>query len=83
MQLLSMPRELRFVCALSKLLKDKGWTQTDLHNHSGVSKTTIRSLMKGGKLERIDRGSTQRLLETLGCSFDDLWKITWVEDEND
>ena len=44
--------------------------------------TTIRSLTREGSLERIDRSSTEKILQALDCSFDDLWKIKWLENNN-
>lgn len=76
-----MPKELRFICKLNDLLAAKNWSQTDLHNQSGVSKTTIRSLTKGGKLERIDRGSTEKIINALHCDFTDLWEIVFVDND--
>ena len=81
MYLLEMPKKLRFVSRLEDLLQKKGWTYTDLHNKSGVSKTTIRSLTRVGDLERIDRSSTEKIISVLECSFDDLWDIQWEEND--
>ena len=74
-----MPSKLRFVCLLDDLLKEKGWSYADLHRKSGVSKTTIRSLTRGGYLERIDRSSTEKILNTLECQFEDLWEIKFSD----
>lgn len=75
MYLLQMPLKLRFVCLLDDLLTEKGWSYTDLHKASGVSKTTIRNLTRGGYLERIDRSSTEKIMNALECNFEDLWEI--------
>jgi DNA-binding Xre family transcriptional regulator len=75
MYLLQMPLKLRFVCLLDDLLTEKGWSYTDLHKISGISKTTIRNLTRGGYLERIDRSSTEKIMNALGCKFEDLWEI--------
>ena len=79
--ILLMPSELLFVCHLKKLLDSKGWTQSGLHRRSGVSLTTIRGLTSGAKIERIDRGSTSRLLKALECDFADLYSIKWLDQE--
>jgi len=75
----NMPKELQFICQLDALLKEKGWTYSELHRQSGTSMTTIRSLTREGSLERIDRSSTEKILQALDCSFDDLWQIKWLE----
>ena len=75
----NMPKELQFICQLDALLKEKGWTYSELHRQSGASMTTIRSLTREGGLERIDRSSTEKILQALDCSFDDLWTIKWLE----
>ena len=79
MYLLPMPSRLRFVCLLDDLLTKKGWTYTDLHRKSGVSKTTIRNLTRGGYLERIDRSSTEKIMNTLKCKFEELWEIKFED----
>ncbi len=79
MFLFNMPKELQFICQLEALLKEKGWTYSELHRQSGASMTTIRSLTREGSLERIDRSSTEKILQALDCSFDDLWKVKWLE----
>ena len=77
---LEMPRELKFVCRLAEILEEKKMTATALHNQSGVSKTTISNLTRGARIDRIDRLSTGKLLEALGCTFDELWIIDWKDD---
>ncbi|ELS01120.1 putative transcriptional regulator [Xenococcus sp. PCC 7305] len=75
MYAVDMPVKLRFISCLEELLASKGWSYTDLYNKSGVSRTTIRSLTREGGLERIDRSSTEKLMNALNCSFDELWKV--------
>ena len=77
MLLVEVSKSLRFICNLNSLLAQKGWTQTYLHRVSGVSMTTIRSLTKGGEIERIDRGSTEKILSAMNCSFDELYSVNW------
>ena len=78
-----MAKNLRFTCNLKYLLKKKGLNQSELHRKSGLSMTTIRNLTSGAILERIDRSSTAKLLETLECSFEDLFKIEWIGEVDD
>ncbi len=78
MLLLDMPRELRFVCHLKEILEERGLSKSELHRQSGVSMTTIRSLTSGAILERIDRGSTEKLIEALDCDFENLWSVEWL-----
>ena len=78
-RLLLMPKELRFICRLKELMSNKDMTQSELHRISGVSMTTIRSLTSGAILERIDRGSTAKLLNALSCDFEDLYEVKWIE----
>ncbi|WP_157871992.1 helix-turn-helix domain-containing protein [Gloeothece verrucosa] len=77
-----MTKDLRFICNLKQILEEKNLNQSELHRKSGVSMTTIRNLTSGAILERIDRGSTAKLLEALDCSFDQLYKIEWLEIED-
>ena len=77
--LLLMPKELRFICRLKDLMSKREMTQSELHRISGLSMTTIRSLTSGAILERIDRGSTAKLLNALNCDFEDLYEVKWIE----
>lgn len=81
MLLMKVSKSLRFTCNLNKLLSERGWNQTYLHRVSGVSMTTIRSLTKGGEIERIDRGSTEKILAAFNCQFDDLYSVKWECDK--
>jgi DNA-binding Xre family transcriptional regulator len=79
---LAMPKEqektLVIICHLNKLMKDRGLSQMDLHRQSGLAIGTIRGLIKGATIERIDRGSTEKLMEFFDCSFEDLFTVQWT-----
>ncbi len=70
-------KTLVFTCHLEKLMADRGLTQMDLHRQSGVAVGTIRSLIKGATIERIDRSSTEKLMKFFNCSFEDLYSVEW------
>ncbi len=73
----SKKKNLVFTCHLDKLMAERGLNQTDLHRHSGVAVGTIRSLIKGAVIERIDRSSTEKLMKFFDCDFDDLYSVEW------
>jgi DNA-binding Xre family transcriptional regulator len=72
-----MPKELKFQCNLKKIMEDRELNATELHRKTGIALTTIRSMTNGGTLDRIDRGSTEKILKNLGCDFSELWAIEW------
>jgi DNA-binding Xre family transcriptional regulator len=73
----SKKRNLVFTCHLDKLMAERLLNQTELHRHSGVAVGTIRSLIKGAVIERIDRSSTEKLMKFFDCDFDDLYSVEW------
>lgn len=77
--MLTVTKELRFQCNLKKIMEDRDLNPTQLHRLTKVSLTTIRSMTNGGTLDRIDRGSTEKILSNLGCNFSDLWRVDWQE----
>lgn len=72
-----MSKQLRFYSNLDTLMQEKGINQSDLSKQSKVAKSTLRNLTNGGAIERIDRSSTEKIISTLNCQFDDLWIIKW------
>lgn len=66
---------MNFTCNLADLLREKSLTQTQLHDGCGVSKTTINKLTRGGRIDRIDRDTTHKIVSFLGCEFQELWTI--------
>ncbi len=78
--MLIMAKELRFQCNLKQIMQDRDLTASELHRRTGIALTTIRTMTNGGTLDRIDRGSTEKILSGLGCDFKDLWTVEWQEE---
>ena len=72
-------KRLLFNSHLQRLMEARGLSQIRLSEQSGVAIGTIRNLLRG-RLERIDRSSTEKLLLYFGCEFHDLYRISWEED---
>lgn len=51
-----------------------GFSQNQLSEKTGLSMTTIRSLIRGG-YNRIDLDTAATLMEFFGCEFSDLFTI--------
>lgn len=72
-----MAKTLKFICNLEALLIERGLSQADLCQGSGLSTTTSGKLTGGGRIQRIDVGSSEKILNYLGCEFDHLWTIVF------
>jgi DNA-binding Xre family transcriptional regulator len=80
--MLEMSKELKFECNLKKIMLNLDLSASELHRRTGIALTTIRSMTNGGTLDRIDRGSTEKILRNLNCTFEELWAVQWQgEDE--
>jgi len=75
--MLTMPKELMFRCRLKEILETRNLNQAEVHRATGVSLTTLRNMTSGAIAERIDRGSTAKILKCLNCNFEDLWSVQW------
>lgn len=60
---------------LAALLDKKGWTQRDLHQHSGVAASQISDYLNPKKRSYPTLPTLSRLLEALGASREDLFSI--------
>ena len=78
--MLTMAKELKFRCNLKKIMQDRDLSAAELNRRSGVALTTIRTLTNGGTLDRIDRGSTGKIMDYIGCEFGEMWDIDWADD---
>jgi DNA-binding Xre family transcriptional regulator len=70
-------KKVKFICNLEDILTDRGLTKTDLTNGAGISPATTSKLTSGGRIEKIDRASTEKIIQFLECNFNDLWHITY------
>lgn len=70
-------QELMFRCKLKEILEDRDLSQAEVGRATGVSLTTLRNMTSGAIAERIDRGSTAKILKCLNCDFEDLWSVQW------
>ncbi|WP_373544672.1 helix-turn-helix domain-containing protein [Chamaesiphon sp.] len=70
---------LKFNCQLSGLLEGTGMNQKDLSRLTGLSTGTIGTLYGGADVKRIDRGTSEKILQALDCRFDRLWQISWSD----
>jgi transcriptional regulator with XRE-family HTH domain len=61
-------------CRLRELRLGRGWTQDELSNKSGVSKSSISSFENGKRQMKVE--SVKNLIYALNCELDDLydWK---------
>ena len=66
-----------FNCHLDKLMAESNLNQMELHRQSGIAVGTIRSLIKGATIERIDRSSTEKLMKFFDCDFEDIYTVEW------
>lgn len=56
---------------VKKIRKSKGWSQSELANKLGVSRTTVTMWESGGKAPR--SGTVVRLADVLNCTIDELF----------
>lgn len=68
---------LKFTCNLDALLTatTPALTPTELSIASGLSMNTVYKLTGGGRLERIDRSTTEKIMTYFNCKFEDVWTI--------
>lgn len=71
--------ELYFKCNLQALLLDRKIKNVGFARMSGLSIGTIRQLIKGGSVERINRSTAKMALQSLECRFDELWTIVFCD----
>jgi DNA-binding Xre family transcriptional regulator len=70
-------QELTFRCNLKEMLESRQLSQAYVGRNAKVSLTTLRNMTSGVVAERIDRGSTAKILKCLDCKFEDLWSVQW------
>ena len=59
---------------VKKFREEKGWTQGELSERSGVGRITI-SRMESGVLEETSAGTLVKLATALGCEMGDLVSV--------
>lgn len=69
-------KELYFYSNLAKLMANKGLDIASLSEKTGVSQSTIRSLIRG-RLKRIDSLTTGKLVKFFDCQLNDLYVMKW------
>jgi DNA-binding Xre family transcriptional regulator len=72
---------LKFTCNLDVLLTANipPLTPTQMSSNSGISMNTIYKLTGGGRLERIDRSTTEKIMTYFNCKFEDVWTIIFED----
>jgi DNA-binding Xre family transcriptional regulator len=70
-------KKLKFICNLDEILTARGISKGDLTAGAGISTASTYKFSSGGRIDRIDRGVTEKIVEYLQCSFEDLWTITY------
>jgi len=70
-------KKVKFICNLEDILDKRGLSKVDLTNGAGISPATTSKLTSGGRIEKIDRASTEKIIQFLECSFQDLWNVTY------
>ncbi len=56
-------------------MSDREVKPVELFNDSGISINTIYKLTGGGRIERIDRSTTAKIMQHFKCGFNDVWDI--------